>query len=65
MRTRHQYPKCSSTQVALLTGSSVFTSVDGRNSLVEKCTCTDCGFIEECLVDKKELDDLNRKYLKN
>ena len=64
VKSKHQCPKCASTEVVLLTGSSVFASIYGRNSLVEKFACTNCGFLEEYLVDRKELAELKQKHLR-
>jgi ssDNA-binding Zn-finger/Zn-ribbon topoisomerase 1 len=65
MKTNHQCPKCSSNQVVLLAGQQFGSKVYPRpsydnRSIVEKYACTDCGYVEQYLVDAQEMADLKK-----
>lgn len=61
MKTSRQCPKCSSKQVVLLASNLASKIYRSEPSAVERYACTDCGFIEEYLVDAKELTELKKK----
>ena len=66
MRSSGHCPKCASTQVVLLGGATFNSKVypfgheDTGYSTVGRYACTDCGFVEEYLVDQDELAELKK-----
>jgi predicted nucleic-acid-binding Zn-ribbon protein len=66
MKSSGQCPKCESKQVVLLGGVTFNSKVypfgldDTGYSTVARYACTDCGYVEEYLVDPKELSDLKK-----
>lgn len=66
MKTSNKCPKCSSTQVVLLGGTTFSSKIYPtpgvtEYSLVARYACTDCGYVEEYLVDPDELAELKGK----
>lgn len=66
MKTNKRCPKCESTQIVQLAGESFMSKIypfglhDTGYSRISRFACTDCGFVEEYLVDPEELAELKQ-----
>jgi predicted Zn-ribbon and HTH transcriptional regulator len=67
MKESHQCPKCKSKEIVMLASGNFMTKVypfgkdDTGYSMVAKYACTECGYVEEYLVDQEELAEIKSK----